>query len=96
MFIRVWQLDDDWNNPTLVRAWFPRISVLKKKVGQRIEGLLIFCFVKIEPFIHFYPPYVGVMECGAEEVTGLGFICFVFVNPRVLSATKVDLGFFVS
>ena len=33
----------------------------------------------------------GVMGCGAAEATGLGF---VFVNPCVLSANRVDLGFF--
>ena len=31
----------------------------------------------------------------AAEVTGLGFFfCFVVINPRVLSANRVDLGFF--
>ena len=27
------------------------------------------------------PPYAGVMGCGAAEATGLGFICFVVINP---------------
>ena len=34
------------------------------------------------------------MGCGAAEATGLGFVCFVVTNPCVLSANKVDLGFF--
>ena len=41
-----------------------------------------------------YLPYVGVMGIGAVEATGLGFVCFVVINPRVLSANRVDLGFF--
>ena len=32
-----------------------------------------------------------VMGCGTAEATGLGFVCFVVINPRVLSA---DLGYF--
>ena len=44
-----------------------------------------------------YPPhYAGVMGCGFKEATGLGFVCFVIINPCVLSANRVDLGFFVS
>ena len=34
------------------------------------------------------------MRCVAAEATGLGFVCFVVINPRVLSANGVDLGFF--
>ena len=30
--------------------------------------------------------FAGVMGCGAAEATDLGFVCFFFVNPRVLSA----------
>ena len=37
------------------------------------------------------PPPVGVMGCGAAEATGLDF-----VNPCVLSANRVVLGFFCS
>ena len=41
--------------------------------------------------------YAGVIGCGAAEATGLGFVCFVVFNPRVLSAKRVDFGlFFVS
>ena len=39
--------------------------------------------------------HTGVMGCGTAEATGLGFVCFVVNNPRVLSANRVDLGFFV-
>ena len=35
---------------------------------------------------HFYSP--------AAEATGLGVVCFVVINPRVLSANRVDFGFF--
>ena len=31
---------------------------------------------------------------GEAETTGLSFVCFVVINPRVLSANRVDLGFF--
>ena len=34
------------------------------------------------------------MGCGAAEATGLDFFCFVVINPRVVSANRVDLGFF--
>ena len=30
------------------------------------------------------------MGCGAAEVTGLSFVCFVVINPRMLSANRVD------
>ena len=33
------------------------------------------------------------MGCGAEA-TGLGFVCFVVINPCVLSANRVDFGVF--
>ena len=35
--------------------------------------------------------YTGVMGCGAAETTSLGFV-FVFFNPRLLSANRVDFG----
>ena len=38
-------------------------------------------------------PPSSPMECGAAEATGLGFVCFVVSNPRVLSANRVVLGF---
>ena len=33
-----------------------------------------------------------LMECGPAEATGLGFVCFVVINPRVLSANRVYFG----
>ena len=38
--------------------------------------------------------YAGVMGYGAAEATGLGFVCFIVVNPCVLSANRVGLGLF--
>ena len=35
------------------------------------------------------------MECSAVEATGLGFVCFVVINPGVLSANRVDFGLFL-
>ena len=35
-----------------------------------------------------------ILRCGAAEATGLGFVCFVVINSCVLSANRVDLGFF--
>ena len=57
---------------------------------------LILCsFFLLHKFSHF--TYAGVMGCGAAEAIGLGFVCFVVINPRVLSANRVDFGlFFVS
>ena len=34
------------------------------------------------------------MGCGVAEATGLGFVCLVVLNPRVLSANRVDFEFF--
>ena len=31
----------------------------------------------------------------AAEVTSLGFVCFVVINPFVLSAHRVDFGLFI-
>ena len=37
--------------------------------------------------------YANILHgCGAAEATG--FVCFVVINPCVLSANRVDLGFF--
>ena len=44
-------------------------------------------------FLFFIENYAGVMGCGAAEATGLGFAFFVVINPCVLSANRVDLGF---
>ena len=53
------------------------------------------------PFFFWYSYFLfiqfsifTVMGCGAIEATGLGFVCFVAINPRVLSADRVDSGFF--
>ena len=35
------------------------------------------------------------MGCGAAQSTGLGFVCFVVINPRVLSVNGVDFGIFL-
>ena len=44
---------------------------------------------------YYYPIIIiSMMGCGAAEATGLGFVCFVVINPPVLSANIVDLGFF--
>ena len=32
----------------------------------------------------------------SAEATGLGFVYFVVISPRVLSVNRVDLGFFIS
>ena len=52
--------------------------------------------VSMQPKVsnHFLVSY-GVMGCGAAEATGLGFVCFGVINPRVLSANRVDLAFVV-
>ena len=41
-------------------------------------------------------PYAGVMGCSAAEANGLGFVCFVVINRRVLAAKRVEGFFFVS
>ena len=52
-------------------------------------GYLAFMFQKVILLL------AGVMRCGAAEATGLGFVCFVFINPCVLSANRVDNGLFL-
>ena len=34
------------------------------------------------------PPHAGVMGCGAAEATGQGLVCFVVINPCVLSTNS--------
>ena len=41
------------------------------------------------------PFYHLLMGCGATEATGLGFVCFVVINPHVLTANRVDFGLFL-
>ena len=48
----------------------------------------LFCFIN-------YPIVSGVMGCGVAEATGLVFVCFIVINPCVLSADIIDLGFFL-
>ena len=48
----------------------------------------------IEISFVFTPPRWSDGRCGAEEATGMGFVCFVVINPCVLSANRVDFGFF--
>ena len=45
----------------------------------------------------YYPIVLPLplMECGAAEATGLNFVCFVVINPRVLSANRVNFGLFL-
>ena len=38
--------------------------------------------------------YAEVMGFGSEA-TGLGFVCFVVINPCALSANRVDFGLFL-
>ena len=40
--------------------------------------------------------YPQVMGCCAAEPTGLGFVCFVVINLRVLSANNLFLGLFIN
>ena len=48
-------------------------------------GRAVFVFVfHIFPLFSAPPPAV-VMGCGTAEATGLGFVCFVVINPRVVS-----------
>ena len=59
---------------------------------SRIPGHCIleywYAFI-ITEYVFFTPP-AGVMGCGAAEATDLGFFCFVVMNPRVLSANRVE------
>ena len=43
----------------------------------------------------FYRYFPNRSEALIAEATGLGFVCFVVLNPRVLSANRVDFGFFL-
>ena len=57
--------------------------------GGVFQGLFCFRNFSIEP-----PLSPRVMGCGAAEVTGLGFVCFVVMTPCVLSASRIDYGLF--
>ena len=45
-------------------------------------------------FIEFPSFGSQMMGGGAAEATGMGFVCFIVINSRVLSANRVDLAFF--
>mgnify|MGYP003571746643 CR=1 FL=1 len=65
----------------------------RKERGQlTAEDLKRILLMYVPPLFlfQFHP-----MGCGAAEATGLGFVCFVVINPCVLSANRVDLGFFL-
>ena len=77
------------------------ITLIRDIGGTDGEGSLIL-FINLSILI--YPPnkvewvpsfYTGEIGCGAAEATGLGFVCSVVINSRVLLANRVDLGFFV-
>ena len=46
--------------------------------------------------VHCIIYYIIQPGCDASEATGLEFVCFVAINPRVMSTNRVDLGFSVS
>ena len=52
------------------------------------------CCYPLELILRFF--LFHKLSCGAAEATGLGFFLFVVINPYVLSANRVDLGFVVS
>ena len=45
-------------------------------------------------YIQRLEAFLSLMGCGATEATGLGIVCFVVINPCVLSANSVDFFFF--
>ena len=46
---------------------------------------------------HLCTHYYVTSPVMAAEATGLGFVCFVVINPCVLLANRVDFGlFFIS
>ena len=54
----------------------------------------VFFVFQLTRLSNIYPPSLGmgVMWGGAAEATGLGCVCFVVINPRVL-ANRVDFGY---
>ena len=71
------------------------------------EGIIIFeChrfhkfsnFTPQKIYFHFLSPILWLSPlapyCGAAEATSLGFVCFVVINPHVLSANRVDCRLF--
>ena len=47
-------------------------------------------------FLYLYAIEISLiyLGCIAAKATGLGFVCFVVLSTRVLSANRIDLGFF--
>ena len=64
-------------------------------VGHYDSGLLSLWFkTVIEVYLLWLLCPDRVMGCGAAEATGLDFVCFIVINPCVLSTNRVDLGSF--
>ena len=82
-----------WNkNVKLIRKPEPILNMSNHFKVLNNERWII-CF---ENFLLTPPPPAGVIGCGgAVEVTGLDFVCFVVINPRVLLANRVDFGLFL-
>mgnify|MGYP003571710892 CR=1 FL=1 len=59
-----------------------------EKLGGMLQ--LFFCCSICEP----PPPRYAGMGCGAAKASDMGFVCFVVINPCVLSANKADFGLF--
>ena len=59
--------------------------------GQPSSNIVDYGFVFVSQIVHFD---ARVMGFGAAEATGLGFVCFVVINPRVLLSNRVDFGLF--
>ena len=75
----------------IYEVWFPYWTI-----DTYVITWIIWSSPSVSIYILYHPhPLVRWSEgCGAAEATGLGFVCFVVLNPRVLSANRVDLGFF--
>ena len=51
-------------------------------------------FSSIFLFVWYISQFYSPLEWCRSDWTGLGFVCFVVINPRVLSANRVDFGLF--
>ena len=69
------------------RCWWREGIMLATQISK-------FCgWARLIYFVYPPPPHITrVMGCGAAEATGLGFVCILVINPRVLSANRI-LGF---
>ena len=72
-----------------------------RRLGLQGEGLTLgglfldldlASYVVMRGLFVWFPHFTGVVGCGAEEETDLGFVCFVVSNPPVLSANKFVFG----